>query len=648
MNYIIHYDVAALLVTFTVMLHYYSKRTIHTGMTRIFTFMMAAVTISNLLDLITVYTISRVEFVPLWLNIFLNMVYLIFFNSVTVIYCVYVVAAVGENRLATLQNYLLLTIPFAIDVLLILTTPFTKLVFYFTEDGIYMHGSGLAIMYAIAVYYVVLALVNTILNHKKLSESQKLTVVCYTVGSIITMILQIVVQGLLIAQLAMSLVVLLIYMSLENPDDFTDKHLAILNRHAFTEILTSYLRSGREFEIMGVQIGGIGYLRNVVGLSNTNGLMKMIAEFLESIAGHHRKIFYIDQNRFMIMGDGSNQRWDMFTQVLRKRFSKPFQFENMEFSLDVALSVLPNKEHEGITQADELIHMMEISLQEAEESGAELFVISSDKVLEKGRREGELIHIMKDALRNHEFEVYYQPIYSVKSKRYTAAEALIRLKNDTLGYISPEEFIPLAEQHGLIIDIGEFVFREVCRFMSEHDMWERGIEYIDVNLSVVQCMQENLHEQLIGIMDEYRLPHSSINLEITETAAVMSAETLRNNMSHLMERGVNFSLDDYGTGFSNTASIIEYPFHTIKLDKSMLWSATDSEKAMCALEHMIGMIKSMQMEVVCEGVETSDQATALEHMGCDYFQGYYYSKPVSSDDFVSVLERDQVYSLLEE
>jgi EAL domain-containing protein (putative c-di-GMP-specific phosphodiesterase class I) len=275
-------------------------------------------------------------------------------------------------------------------------------------------------------------------------------------------------------------------------------------------------------------------------------------------------------------------------------------------------------------------------------------VIDGARVLKKDRREGEILHILKAAVRNGSFEVYYQPIYSVKKKCYSSAEALIRLKDDQMGYISPEEFVPIAERHGLIIEMGAFVFREVCRFFSQERLWERGIEYIDVNLSVVQCMQENLHEQLVAVMDEYELPYHCINLEITETAAVLSTESLRNNMNRLMEKGVNFSLDDYGTGFSNTASIIEYPFHTIKLDKSMLWSAADSEKAMSALEHMIAMIKSMHMELICEGVETYDQATMLENMGCDYFQGYYFSKPVNSEAFLEVLARNRAYNLLQE
>jgi EAL domain-containing protein (putative c-di-GMP-specific phosphodiesterase class I) len=135
-------------------------------------------------------------------------------------------------------------------------------------------------------------------------------------------------------------------------------------------------------------------------------------------------------------------------------------------------------------------------------------------------------------------------------------------------------------------------------------------------------------------MDEYELPYSTVSLEITETAAVISGDLLWHNMQKLEEKGIHFAMDDYGTGYSNTASIIKYPFHTIKLDKSMLWSAMDNDKAMCALKHTSAMIKDMKMELLAEGVETLEQAELLEGMGCDLFQGYYYSKPLCEKDFL--------------
>ena len=648
MNYNIHYDVAALFVTLMIIVQYYSNKRISLGVRKVFVVMLIVAAVSNALDLATVYTIIHPQSVPLALNYLLNMAYLLSFNSVPMLYYVYVREAIKPSVRWRKWESVVAFGPFVVDAFLIFTTVFTHGIFYFEDGLVYKHGSWMAFLYVSAFYYMVSALAQTIVARDRLKRSQRIVVIFYSVGTIVSIACQLMISGLLIVQFAISLALLLGYLSLENPEDFTDAQIGSFNRLAFAEMINSYLRSEKEFEILGVQIGGIGYLRSVIGLKNINGLMKMIADFLESISGRRRKVFYIEQNRFMILAEGSDLHWDNFREVLQRRFTRPFTFENTDFSLDLALALLPNKEHQGITEADDIIRMLENSLQEAEESSADMTVIAGEQLLEKGRREGEILHILREAVRFGRFEVYYQPIYSVEKKRYCSAEALIRLRDDSMGYISPEEFVPIAEHHGLIIEMGTFVFREVCRFIAERRLWERGIEYIDVNLSVVQCMQENLHEQLLAILDEFHLPYHCINLEITETAAVLSSEKLRNNMTRLMEKGVNFSLDDYGTGFSNTASIIEYPFHTIKLDKSMLWSATDSEKAMCALEHMIAMIKSMHMELICEGVETQSQATMLEHMGCDYFQGYYFSKPVNSETFLELLARDRAYTLLEE
>ncbi len=165
----------------------------------------------------------------------------------------------------------------------------------------------------------------------------------------------------------------------------------------------------------------------------------------------------------------------------------------------------------------------------------------------------------------------------------------------------------------------------------------RGIEYVDVNLSVVQCMQSTLYMQLLDIMKRFELPYHCISLEITETAAVLSQETLIENMDKLREYGINFSLDDYGTGFANTAAVVKYPFHAVKLDKSMVWSAMEDAKALSALKYSIAMLKEMGMELIAEGVEELEQAQLLEEMGCDFFQGYYYSKPVCGAEFLEKL-----------
>ena len=255
------------------------------------------------------------------------------------------------------------------------------------------------------------------------------------------------------------------------------------------------------------------------------------------------------------------------------------------------------------------------------------------EILANRRRESRILQIMKRALANGTFEVYYQPIYSTQQERFNSAEALIRLFDAELGFISPEEFIPMAEKNGMILKIGEFVFRTVCRMMSREKIWEKGIDYIEVNLSVVQCMQEDICEMLYGIMDEYDIPYSCINLEVTETT--IARDVLWDTMERMTVGGVTFSLDDYGTGYSNLSNVLKYPFHIVKLDKSMVWYAMENEAAMRALRHTVAMIRDLDMHIVAEGVETEEQRDILREMGCEYLQGYYFSKPVPERNFLA-------------
>ena len=247
--------------------------------------------------------------------------------------------------------------------------------------------------------------------------------------------------------------------------------------------------------------------------------------------------------------------------------------------------------------------------------------------------------LIQEAVDQDGFEMYYQPIYSVEEKRVVSAEALIRLKNTEHGFISPEEFIPIAEQNGLIMKIGEFAFRSVCQFIRAHGLEQYGIRFIEVNLSVVQCMQERLHKRLWDIMAEYGVEPDQINLEITETAEVTQMGAFQDNVSALNQKGIGFSLDDYGTGYSNIGFLYKFPFRIVKIDKSLLWGAFENEKAMITLESSIDLAKRLNLQVVVEGVENEEHQDKLTEMGCDYLQGYYFSKPVPESEFIQYVQQ---------
>lgn len=634
-NYIIHYDVAALVITLAITLHFFYKKSIDTYQSKLFSFLIGLELVSCAMDLVTMYTIGHPQVLSKAGHYLLNGVYLLTFNATSAVYFAYIVNSVKKKRKIKLYEKVLMLAPFCIDVLMTVSTPFTNFIFMITDENEYVHGALFFILYANAMIYVLASQVYSFIYRRIFTRGQQAVVYTYTISTFLVLIVQMMFPNLMIAQFAVSIAVMLIYLSLENPQDYSERELGTYNVRAFEKILLENIEHEKQFKVFAVELSGMQYISETIGTVSANRILKQFAECLIEAAGK-RKVFYLSGNRFAIVSESRKELWGDVVRRIRERCEQPFYSDSVALTLTAPMCLIDYPE-DAVRLAD-IRALMNICLEEAAVRSDEEIIYASVDMLEKHRREGRIIQIMKQALQENHFAVYYQPIFSVEKQRFTSAEALIRLQNDELGFISPEEFIPLAEKNGLILEIGEFVFREVCRFIVEKKLLQRGIEYIEVNLSVVQCMQESLYQDLLSVMDVYRLPYSCINLEITETAAVMSHEILMKNMSKLIECGVNFSLDDYGTGFSNTTFVIKYPFRIVKIDKSMVWSAMEDEKAMYALKYTMAMVKAMGMELVAEGVENEDHIRLLTELGCDFFQGYYYSKPVNGELF---LERIQ-------
>ena len=258
------------------------------------------------------------------------------------------------------------------------------------------------------------------------------------------------------------------------------------------------------------------------------------------------------------------------------------------------------------------------------------------KIYEEHDMENEIIEAMKD----DRVEVFYQPIYSVKDKVFTSAEALVRIRDKQGELIPPGKFIEVAEKRGLIIQLGEIVFRKVCEFIKEHDLKEYGLKYIEVNLSMVQCGYENLADDFIQIMQETKVDPTAIILEITESASLREKSILLENMKKLKAIGVRFALDDFGTGQSNLNYIVEMPIDVVKFDSTMINAYFENGTATYVMDAAMDMIQGMDLAIVSEGIEEKEQYTKMKQLGIDYIQGYYFSKPVETEKFIDFIKEN--------
>jgi len=242
------------------------------------------------------------------------------------------------------------------------------------------------------------------------------------------------------------------------------------------------------------------------------------------------------------------------------------------------------------------------------------------------------------AMDNDSFFMTYQPLYNVNTGKFDRAEALVRLIDDDLGFIPPDEFVKVAEQDGLMLDLGDSVLNNVMRFVKEKDLGSLGIGKVNINLSPTQCSSKGFTQHLKDLIDKYEIDPSLLCFEVTETMEFNDIISIKYLIRDLHAMNSSLALDDFGTGYSNLVNIISLGFDEIKIDKSILWNATTENHGDLLIAQIIGMVKQVEKEVVVEGVETMDQLKKLTELGCSYCQGFLFSKPLSESDFIQFLQ----------
>lgn len=637
MQFVVEYEIAAVVLSLAVLFSFFRKKLVNTRLTRVFFILIIDVILMSAIDLAAIELNDHINEKIVWLCYLVNALYYLFNATFSMIFYDCIRTSLSGNIIRTTFQRIRYAVPISVISIIIVTSPLTHAIFYFDSELKFRTGWGYLLMYVSAAIYLLSAVYKIILLRKEASRSQRYTVYFYITMCVIAALIQGMNRSLVIIGFIAAVSTMMVFLSLVNPTNYFDKEMDLLNLTAFRDVFEQNKFKNKPFRIIGLQIIGIRFLTETIGLENKQEILRQFSVKLRNACGKYQ-IYRISGSRIYIYIPDDDEIEKSIIEKLHNVFEESILMGDFRISLTEHFAVFKYPDDAAdLADAEDLIRSTLSEIYD-EEPGTVVHV--EKKILAKKSRELQILQVMKKAVRRGDFYVVYQPIYSFEQNRFITAEALVRLENDELGEVSPEEFIPIAERHGMILQIGEFVFETVCRFVLHHRIWEKGIEYIHVNLSVIQCMQEKLADQLFRIMDLYNLDYRYINLEVTESAAIASSEVLMANMARLIERNMNFSLDDFGTGFSNTATLIKYPFHTIKLDKGMVWDAMHNGKAEIILRNTIEMVKMLNMEIVAEGAETPEQVEKLREMGVDFVQGFYYSKPISRDDFIQLISDD--------
>ena len=239
-------------------------------------------------------------------------------------------------------------------------------------------------------------------------------------------------------------------------------------------------------------------------------------------------------------------------------------------------------------------------------------------------------------LESEQFQVWFQPIYSIENKKFEYMEALSRLMDTELGNISPQEFVQVAENRGLIEMLGFVAFEKVCKFISDN---RDTVQAVSINFSAYQMMNPRLVENVLNTISRFSLSPSSIIMEITESIFIDNYDLVMKNMLALTQAGVKFYLDDFGTGYSNLTNVISLPFSTIKMDRSLVLAMEEGSKGVSLFFDLVSTFKGVGFKILVEGVETNNQNSLVERAGVDYIQGFLYSRPLPEEECIDLLKR---------
>ena len=405
--------------------------------------------------------------------------------------------------------------------------------------------------------------------------------------------------------------------------------------------LTRASRNGGQIGLLFIDLDNFKKVNDTLGHSAGDQLLQEAAERLTACVRETDTVARLGGDEFTIILPDLQKAHDV-EQVVRQildRLSKPYLIDGTEVfaSGSVGITLFPDDGKD----AETLLKNSDTAMYRAKYDGRNTFRFFTAKMNAEALESVKLENQLRHAVDRGEFVLHYQPIIDLESGRVAGAEALLRWNHPVDGIVSPIKFIPLAEETGLIVPIGDWVFKAACEQIREwHDIGLNSL-HVSVNLSPRQCREITFYETFEDTLRTTGADPNAVTLEITENLLMESDNDDAVTMLHkLRDQGVHLSLDDFGTGYSSLSYLKRFPFDVLKIDRSFVKDVATDPEDKALIEAMIAMAHGLNIKVVGEGAETREQVDFLRSRNCDAVQGYYFSKPIPADQFVD-LARNQ-------
>jgi diguanylate cyclase (GGDEF)-like protein/PAS domain S-box-containing protein len=409
------------------------------------------------------------------------------------------------------------------------------------------------------------------------------------------------------------------------------------NRSLFMDRIEQTLKHSKRqtqylFAIMFIDLDRFKMINDSLGHAIGDRFLQIISQLLESCLRSQDTVARFGGDEFTVLIDNiqSVDEAIVIADRILNQFLQPIDLANQTIFPSASIGIaISNQDYE---RGADLLRDADIAMYRAKSLGKGRYALFSREMYETNLKTIQIDHDLRYALERNEFELHYQPIISLSSGKLSAFEALIRWQHPTRGFIPPQEFIPIAEETGLIIAIGDWVLNQACKQMRA---WQIALPQaselkISVNLASQQVREDNILEKLDQVLAETGIEGSSLRLEITESSLMDHGDQTISKLEQLRARNIQLSIDDFGQGYSSLSYLHRFPVNTLKIDRTFVEQMSLGGQNLEIIRTITILAHALNMDVIAEGVETHQQVAILKQLGCEYAQGYFFSRPVTA------------------
>ena len=591
--------------------------------------------LSIIIDIMSIVTTNLVGIIPRWVNILTCRFYLISLVVVASSIFRYVNLQAHPDGFSKDYHLYVSAIPvLAASLGIFMTSTYA----FYDEKCVYILGNSTEVCSLFALCYLVGALLVAVMSWSKIPSKKRRAILFATIGTILIALVQYIDHGLELTSLYLAMSMVYTFHGLENPADYVDTNSTAYNRAAFDIFVHERYQEKRQFSTIIIHFYNMRHLRTYFGSGQYGFFLRTIVDYLRQFKS--ALVFHTDEHEVTITFFDQGG-FDKARTEIKRKFESDWEFGDSSVNITISMVIYPStmKSVSPSEARNSYLYFRDEMLRAKEGS---VIYVDSKEIAEKKRAE-EIHEVFKKALLHDTISSYYHFIYNKETMDIERAEALLRIEDEDGNYIENAELMPLAERSGLLMDIAERHFDKVCRMIADVHPWNYGLKKICVNLSPYQCMQKNLTDVIIQIMERYGISPTTLCFEVSSDSLAVGGAVARTNIARLTAAGCDVVLDKYGQDNLDLRTFVDLPINGVKLDARMVLTCLSNSYMKNAVALVGHIAAELRKTVTIYGIEKETSLTELSGMQYNLVQGNLFSQAMPEDSFINKLrERGRV------